>query len=105
VSAYLLGAILAMAAVTVLCRAAPFIFFMKRRPPAIVDYLQAYIPPMIMTVLVLGSYKGIDFARAPHGVPEVAAGLAVAALHLWKRNTLVSIFAGTALYMILIRVM
>jgi branched-subunit amino acid transport protein AzlD len=105
VNAYVLGAFLAMAAVTLFCRAAPFLFFMKRRPPAVVDYLQKYIPPMIMTVLVLGSYKGISFARAPYGLPELAAGLVVAALHLWKRNTLLSIFAGTALYMILIRVM
>jgi branched-subunit amino acid transport protein AzlD len=105
VSAYVAGVFLAMAAVTVLCRAAPFLFFIKRRPPAVVDFLQRYIPPMIMTVLVLGSYKGLSFARPPYGVPEIAAGLAVAALHLWKRNTLLSIFAGTALYMLLIRVM
>jgi branched-subunit amino acid transport protein AzlD len=105
ISPYVLGAILAMAAVTVLCRAAPFIFFMKRRPPAVVDYLQKYIPPMIMTVLVINSYKGISLAAWPYGLPEIAAGLAVAGLHLWKRNTLVSILSGTALYMILIRVM
>jgi branched-subunit amino acid transport protein AzlD len=105
VNAYLLGAVLAMAAVTLLCRATPFLFFLKRRPPAVVDYLQVYIPPMIMTVLVLSSYKSLDFARAPYGIPAIAAGLAVAALHLWKRNTLISIFGGTALYMVLIRVM
>jgi branched-subunit amino acid transport protein AzlD len=105
VSAYLLGAILAMAAVTVLCRATPFLFFMKRRPPEVVDYLQKYIPPMIMTILVLGSYKGLSLASWPYGIPEIVAGLAVAAVHLWKRNTLLSIFGGTALYMIMIRVM
>lgn len=104
-SAYALGAILAMAAVTILCRAAPFLFFMKSRPPAVVDFLQAYMPPMIMTVLVLGSYKAVSFAKAPYGIPEIAAGLCVAALHLWKRNTLLSILGGTALYMALIRIM
>ena len=104
-NAYVLGAILAMAAVTVLCRATPFLFFMNRRPPSVVDYLQRYIPPMIMTVLVLGSFKNISFAATPHGIPELTAGLVVAGLHLWRRNTLLSIFAGTALYMLLIRVM
>jgi Predicted branched-chain amino acid permeases (azaleucine resistance) len=102
---YVFAAMLAMAMVTVLCRAAPFLFFMKRRPPEVVDYLQKYIPPMIMTVLVLGSYKGISFAAWPYGIPEIVAGLSVAALHLWKRNTLLSIFGGTALYMVLIRVL
>lgn len=98
-----LGAVAAMAAVTLLCRATPFLFFMRRRPPALVDYLQVYIPPMIMTVLVLGSYKSLDLRLPPYGLPEIVAGLAVAGLHLWKRNTLLSIFAGTALYMVLIR--
>jgi branched-subunit amino acid transport protein AzlD len=105
VSAYVLVAMLAMAAVTVLCRAAPFLFFMRRRPPAVVDFLQVYIPPMIMTVLVLGSYKGLSFAAWPYGIPEIASGLVVAALHLWRRNTLLSILSGTVLYMVLIRVM
>jgi len=102
---YVLGAILAMAAVTVMCRATPFLFFMKRKPPAVVDYLQKYIPPMIMTALVINSYKGLSFAARPYGIPEIASGLAVALLHLWRRNTLLSIFSGTALYMVLIRVM
>jgi branched-subunit amino acid transport protein AzlD len=102
---YVLGAFLAMAAVTVFCRAAPFLFFMRRRPPEVVDYLQKYIPPMIMTVLVIGCYRGLRFSAPPYGIPELAAGLTVALLHLWRRNTLLSIFAGTALYMILIRVM
>ncbi len=104
-SLYVVGTMIAMAAVTLLCRAAPFLFFLKRRPPPIVEFLQAYIPPMIMTVLVLGSYKAVSLAKAPYGIPEIAAGLTVAGLHLWKRNTLVSILGGTALYMILIRVM
>ncbi len=99
-----IGAILAMAAVTLFCRAAPFLFFMKRQPPPILDYLQRYIPPTIMTVLVLNSYKAISFAKAPYGLPELASGLVVAALHIWKRNTLASILGGTALYMVLIRI-
>jgi Predicted branched-chain amino acid permeases (azaleucine resistance) len=101
---YLLGAVLAMAAVTLACRATPFLFFAKRRPPAVVDYLQKYIPPMIMTILVLGSYKATSFTALRDWLPGIVAGLAVAGLHLWRRNTLLSIFGGTALYMALIRV-
>ena len=58
-----------MGLVTLACRAAPFLFFMKRRPPAFVDFLQPYIPPMIMTVLVLNCFKSVRFA-APYGIPE-----------------------------------
>lgn len=96
-------AVLVMGLVTLLCRATPFIFFMKRRPPPILDFVQRYIPPMIMTILVLNSFKGLRFDRPPFGLPELAAGLFVAALQFWKRNALLSIVGGTGLYMALIR--
>lgn len=102
---YLLGAVLAMMAVTLACRATPFLFFMKQKPPALVDYLQKYIPPMIMTILVLASYKATSFALPRQWLPGIAAGLLVISLHFWKRNTLLSILGGTALYMILIRIL
>ena len=68
-SAYVWGAMLAMGLVTLACRAAPFLFFMKRRPPAFVDFLQLYIPPMIMTVLVLNCFKSVRFAAPLYGIP------------------------------------
>ncbi len=102
---YVLLAMLAMGAVTLLCRAAPFLFFRKRQPPPVLDYLQRYIPPVIMALLVINSLKGIRFDSAAHGIPELAAVAATALLHLWKRNVLLSIGGGTALYMVLIRVL
>ncbi|HTX71729.1 MAG TPA: AzlD domain-containing protein [Rectinemataceae bacterium] len=101
-SGYLI-AIAAMGLVTLLCRAAPFIFFMRSRPPAVLDFVQRFIPPMIMTILVLNSFKGLRLDRAPFGLPEIASALVVAALQLWRRNALLSIVGGTALYMVLIR--
>ena len=35
---------------------------------------------------------------------ELIAAAAVVGLHLWKKNTLLSIAAGTALYMVLVQV-
>jgi hypothetical protein len=37
------------------------------------------------------------------GLPELLAGAAVVGLHLWKKNTLLSIAVGTALYMVLVQ--
>jgi branched-subunit amino acid transport protein AzlD len=105
VTAYLLGAVLAMAAVTYLLRALPFLFFGRRDPPALVAYVARYMPPVIMTILVLNSFKGIKLDVAPFGLPEIGSALAVAALQAWRRNALLSIVGGTALYMILIRVL
>ncbi len=99
----ILLAVAVMAGVTLLTRAAPFLFFSKRKPPAVLDYLQRFIPPVVMTLLVLASFKDIRFAEAPHGLPALLGAAATALLHFWKRNVLLSIAGGTALYMILIR--
>ncbi len=102
---YFLLVVLVMTAVTYFTRAVPFIFFSKRQPPPLLNYLQRFLPPVVMVVLVFASYKDIDFGAAPHGIPALVAGLITATLHFWKRNVLMSIIGGTALYMVLIRLM
>ena len=57
-----------------------------------------------MGMLVVFCLKGISFANAPHGIPELAASLLVILLHIWKRSTLISIVGGTAFYMFLVQV-
>ncbi|HAE21866.1 MAG TPA: branched-chain amino acid transporter AzlD [Spirochaetaceae bacterium] len=91
----------AMAVVTLFTRAAPFLFFSKRKPPAYLDFLQRYAPAAVMSLLVLSTFRSVDFGSAPHGLPALAGVAVTAALHLWKRNVLVSIAGGTALYMLL----
>ena len=49
------------------------------------------------------SAKDVTPAHAPYGLPELAAAVCVAGLQIWKRNSLLSILAGTAVYMLLIR--
>jgi len=39
----------------------------------------------------------------PWGLPEAISLAVVVTLHLWKRNALISIAGGTALYMVLIQ--
>ncbi len=91
------------AAVTFFTRVVPFAFFGKNRPSPAIMYIQHYIPPMTMVILVIYCLKDIDWAAYPHGLPALLGVVVTAALHLWKRNALMSIFAGTALYMFLIR--
>ena len=88
-----LGIILAVAAGTQLTRWLPFwLFPEKKQPPAVVAYLGKVLPPAMMGLL-----------SAPHGAPELIAIAAVAGLHLWKRNVLLSIAGGTVLYMVLVQ--
>ena len=92
---------LAMAAVILFCRALPFLFFSGKKTPRFLSFVEIYMPALAMTVLALSPYASLEWSKAPHGFPEVLAGLLVAGLHLWKRNPLLSILGGTALYMIL----
>lgn len=98
--------ILVAAAVTFATRAAPFVLFgRKRGAPALVVYLGTYLPPAIMAMLVVYALKDVQPFVFPHGIPELLAVAAVVLLHLWKREFLLSIFGGTALYMVLLRVL
>lgn len=92
------------ALVTALLRFLPFaIFSGKRETPAIIRYLGQVLPYAIMAMLVVYCLKGISFAAAPYGLPELIASLVVILLHAWKRNTLLSIVTGTVSYMLLIQ--
>jgi len=95
----------AMAFVTVLTRAAPFLFFSRRKPPATIEYLQGYLPPALITILVLAAFKDVAWAELPHGVPEIAGAATTALVHLSKRNVLLSIACGTATFIALTRIL
>ena len=56
-----------------------------------------------MGMLVVFCLKGVSLTAAPYGLPEFLACGAVAALHVWKRNTLLSIAGGTVFYMVLVQ--
>jgi branched-subunit amino acid transport protein AzlD len=95
-----LATILSMVVIFLL-RAFPFILFSKREPPAILQFIEKYIPPMIMAILLFYCLKDVKFSSAPYGIPYFTALTATVLLHLWKNNSLLSIFGGTALFMIL----
>ena len=95
------AASLAMAAVILFCRSLPFLFFSGKKTPRFLSFVEKYMPALAMTVLAFSPYASLDWGKAPRGLPELLAGLMVVALHLWKRNPLLSILGGTGIYMIL----
>ena len=94
-----------VAAVTMLIRFLPFLVFGGgRKTPGFITYLAGVLPCAIMAMLVVYCLRGTDLAGPTHGLPELISAAAVVVLHLWKKNTLLSIAAGTALYMALVQV-
>ena len=97
-------AVLAVTAlVTAALRFLPFVLFSRRNVPRFIENLGRVLPCAIMGMLVVYCLKGVSFSAASEFLPELISCAAIVILHLWKRNTLLSILGGTACYMLLIR--
>ena len=87
---------------TILTRFLPFLLFPAGRPtPRYVQYLGKALPPAALGLLVIYCLKDVNFLGGSHGLPELISMALVTALHVWRRNTLLSIAAGTICYMLL----
>lgn len=92
------------ALVTMGLRFLPFLIFNKKETPAYIVWLGNVLPYAIMGMLVVFCLKDVQIFSGSHGIPELIASISVVLLHLWKRNSLISIVGGTAIYMLLIQV-
>ena len=88
--------------ITIILRALPFIVFKDKSYP-IIDFLGNVLPYCIMAMLVVYCLKDVGLLSGSHGMPEGIAVLSVVLLHLYKKNTLISIFGGTIIYMICVQ--
>ncbi|MDR0411146.1 MAG: AzlD domain-containing protein [Treponema sp.] len=110
--------ILVMGLVIFLCRLFPFLVFHGRKieknpkEPAFrgIGFVEKVVPPVAMTVLafnaIAASIKDGIVKSAPFvSIPVIAASVFTALIHLWKRNSLISIFGGVAVYMFIERLL
>lgn len=96
--------ILVIALGTAVTRYLPFLLFPQdKEPPRFIRDLTTLLPPAVMGLLVVYCLKGVSLTAAPYGIPELIGVAATAALHLWQRNTLLSIAAGTVVYIVLVQ--
>lgn len=92
------------AVVTALLRFLPFwVFGENRTTPQWLLRMGRLLPYAIMGMLVVYCLKDVTVTTAPFGLPEFLGCAIVAGLHIWKRNTLLSIGGGTLCYMLLIQ--
>ena len=95
--------VMVAALVTAAIRFAPFVLRRGKETPPYIAYLGKVLPYAIIAMLVVYCLKDVSLLQDPHGVPELIAGLTVVVLHVWRRNTLLSIVGGTAVYMVLLQ--
>lgn len=91
-----------VAAGTMLTRFLPFRVFSKSTP-RYVSYLGKVLPPAVFGLLVVYCLRNITLLTGSHGLPELLAIAVVVVLHLWRRQTLLSIAGGTVCYMLLVQ--
>ena len=97
--------IVVVAITTFATRVIPFLVFPKGKEiPKTVQYLGKVLTPAVIGMLVVYCLKDVKFLSAPFGAPELIGCAIVALLHLWKRNSLLSIGVGTVAYMIMVQV-
>jgi len=89
---------------TALTRFLPFLLFPAGRPtPRYIQYLGKVLPSAVFGLLVVYCLKNVSLFAGSHGIPEFLSIAVVAALHLWKRQMLISIAGGTVCYMLLVQ--
>lgn len=103
--AYDAGIILTVAVCTFLTRLFPFVLFGRNQSPhPLVTYIGKILPSAVIAVLVIYCLKKVQFTSLPAFAPQFIGITVVAALHVWKRNFLLSIGVGTVCYMVLVQV-
>ena len=96
--------ILFCALATMLTRFLPFLVFSeKRKTPPFIQFLGRALPAAIFGMLVVYCLKNVTPLSGNHALPELIGILVTLALHLWKRQMLLSIAGGTVCYMLLVQ--
>ena len=89
---------------TLLTRFLPFLLFPAGKPtPKYIRFLGKALPSAALGLLVVYCFKDVSILSGSHGLPELIAIGAVMLVHLWKRQLLLSIAAGTVTYMLLVQ--
>ena len=89
---------------TQLTRFLPFLVFPAGKDtPKFIRYLGHALPAAVFGMLLIYCLRSTSILSGSHGLPELIAILLVAVLHLWKKQMLLSIGAGTICYMLLVQ--
>lgn len=93
------------AVITVFTRAVSFLVFRGGKAPAFITWMGTQLPRAVMAMLLVYCLKDVSLTTHPFGIPAIAGVIVTAALHVWKKQMMISICGGTAVYMLLLRLM
>ena len=99
---YLLLVMLVMTVATYTTRLTPFLLFSRGQERSLINFIAKNTPPMIMTILVIYMLKGVNYLSF-EGIYTFIAILVTVVFHLYRRNALLSIIAGTVVYMVAVQ--
>lgn len=89
---------------TMITRFLPFIAFPAgRETPPYIKYLGSVLPGAVFGMLVIYCIKNVNPFEGSRGIPELVSIALVAALHVWRRQMMLSMAAGTLCYMMLVQ--
>ncbi|MDC7246029.1 MAG: AzlD domain-containing protein [Sphaerochaetaceae bacterium] len=102
-SSYIIWAIVISALVTIFLRALPFILFRSEKAGSeALDFIAENLPVAVIAILIVYSVSHVSFSSFDGWIKEAVSIGCVVALHLLKKNTLLSVLGGTAVYMAMI---
>lgn len=89
---------------TLIMRFIPFMLFPDNKPiPKFIHYLGTVLPAAVFGLLIIYALKNVSLFQGSHGIPELIGILITTGVHLWKKQMLLSISAGTLSYMLLVQ--
>ncbi|MGI6177550.1 MAG: branched-chain amino acid transporter permease [Eubacterium sp.] len=94
---------------SVVTRFLPFVLFPEgRKVPDYVRYLGRVLGASVFGILVVYCFRNTDVTTSfalggTHGIPELIGLIVTAGTFCWKRKMVISMAAGTAVYMILVQ--
>lgn len=95
--------VIVAAVCTFATRLFPFALFGgKKQVPKFIQYLGKILPPAIIGILIVYCLRDFTNGNINTILPGIIASAATALVHIWKKNTLLSIAVGTIGYMMLI---
>lgn len=92
-----------IALATIITRFIPFLIFKENNTPSYIHYLGKVLPAAVFSLLVVYCLKNVSLISSPFALPELISIAVIVVVHLWKKQTLLSVASGTICYMILVQ--